>query len=348
MDMSKLLNELSAEEPTDVAEGATTPTLGRPNSPQRDVSVHLTSMSRFFLKPTYAPPMFRFSASRPPPGSDPFASAFVYRPPEPSTFPQEVIEGEFNAVTPEWGKWNCRDIRLKIRSFLGAMNMTQAGFLKVIDVDARLYRRFMALKGPEEGSDNPTYKGAAIFFYRRELKEKEEEALRPKETRSTGVGDTQKKLKLRVKPKEKKRQTTEERQEKAKKARDSKELLRKIEEVELSDVDEEGCVPVYDDCDEIRRKIEEFLGEGLVTKAMFLCALGNVNSNSLRRFMGLRRGAGAANEVYRKAYAFFEKKRILDGEEKTVKRLANEDLQGPEGFPRHGLNMHFMEKVLSR
>ncbi|EGZ18979.1 hypothetical protein PHYSODRAFT_499398 [Phytophthora sojae] len=299
------------------------------------------------LAPSYAPPTFSFSASKPVSfNAASIANALANRPPEPLQFPQEHIENEFDAVDPEWRQWSCRDVRLKIRAFLGSRKMTQAAFLKVIDVDASLYRRFMALKGPDEGGSNPTYKGAAIFFYRREQQEKKEEAMKPKETKRTAAEVNQAKQRLKVKPKEKKRKTAGEREEKAKKARDGKELLRRVEDVELPDVDEEGCVPVYDDCDEIRRKIDEFLVEGMVTKAAFLRALGNVNSNSMRRFMSLNRGAGAANEVYRKAYAFFEKKRILDGEEKTVQRLANEDLQGPEGFPRHGVNMYFIEKVL--
>ncbi|KAE9039472.1 hypothetical protein PR003_g2182 [Phytophthora rubi] len=343
MDMSKLLNSSPVDAPTDVIEAST---IAPPRNQPLGGSVSARPTPNGFLAPSYAPPTFSISASKPFSfNAASIANALANRPPEPLHFPQEYIENEFDAVNPEWRRWNCRDIRLKIRSFLGSMRMTQLAFLKVIDVDARLYRRFMALKGSNQGDGNPTYKGAAIFFYRREQKE-ESEKVKPTETKRTTAEEAQEKLKLKVKTKEKKRKTAEEREEKAKKTRDGKELLRRIEEVELPDVDEEGCVPVYDDCDEIRRKIDEFLREGLVTKAAFLRAMGNVNSNSMRRFMSLRRGAGAANEVYRKAYAFFEKKRIVDGEEKTVKRLANEDLQGPEGFPRHGVNMYFIEKVL--
>ncbi|KAG6612224.1 Major Facilitator Superfamily (MFS) [Phytophthora cinnamomi] len=347
MNMSKLLNDTSPEAPTDVIEPATPPTMAPPYNPPFGASASAILTPNGFLAPSYTPPTFSFSTLKPLSfNAASIANALANRPPEPSQFPQEFVKNEFDAENHEWGQWNCREVRLKIRSFLGSMQMTQAEFLKVIDVDASLYRRFMGVKRLEEGKDNPTYKGAAIFFYRRGQKEKMEEALKPKEMTRTAVEEKREKLQLKVKPKEKKRKTAGERQEKAKKARDGKELLRRIEEVELPDVDEEGCVPVYDDCDEIRTKIDEFMGEGLVTKADFLRALGNVNSNSMRRFMSMRRGAGAANEMYRKAYAFFEKKRILDDEEKTVQRLVNEDLQGPEGFPRYGVNMHFIKKVL--
>ena len=42
--------------------------------------------------------------------------------------------------------------------------------------------------------------------------------------------------------------------------------------------------PVYDDCNEVRRKITAFLRTGRMTQTAFLKALG-VNSNSHRHFM---------------------------------------------------------------
>ncbi|EEY67847.1 uncharacterized protein PITG_18245 [Phytophthora infestans T30-4] len=205
-------------------------------------------------------------------------------------------EEEFDEENPEWSKWNCNQIRTKIRNFLGTKEMTQTAFLKLCDINSNSYYRFMNLKGPYSGCDNQTYEGAAIFFYRREKKEKTEKA----------------KLKA-LKPQDRKRKATE-----------------KIQDVELPDMDEDGTVAVYDDCDEIRKKINFFLGEKTVTKAAFMRALGDINSNSLRSFMNLKRGAGsgAANVVYRTAYIFFEKKRILEGGKKTKKRLDNEKKQG--------------------
>ncbi|EGZ18986.1 hypothetical protein PHYSODRAFT_332706 [Phytophthora sojae] len=237
-------------------------------------------------------------------------------------------EEEFDEENPEWAKWNCQQIRTKIRNFLGTKEMTQTAFLKQCDINSNSYYRFMNLKGPYGGCDNQTYEFAAIFFYRREKKEAEEKA----------------KLKA-MKPNERKRKATEEKEKKPKKSKTGQDLLQKILDVELPDADEDGAVPVYDDCDEIRKKINYFLGEKSVTKAAFLRALGDVNSNSLRTFMNMKRGAGsgAANVVYRTAYAFFEKKRILEGGKKTKKRLENEVKQGPAGFPlRHDNGMRWV------
>ncbi|ETM99029.1 hypothetical protein PPTG_24517 [Phytophthora nicotianae INRA-310] len=43
------------------------------------------------------------------------------------------------------------------------------------------------------------------------------------------------------------------------------------------------------DCDEMRKKINEFLGEKIITQTAFLKALGNVSANSLRSFISLKR-----------------------------------------------------------
>lgn len=184
--------------------------------------------------------------------------------------------------------------------------MTLKDFLKECRVNSSPYYRFMNLKGPDGGASNSTYLGSSLFFYRRERRAKLD--------------------KKKQKTNEKKRKAIEQRAEKAKKAKDGADLLKRIEETQLEEEGEYGYAPVFDDCDEIRKKVSVFLGEKLVAQAAFLKALGNVSANSLRSFMSMKRGArsGAANVVYRTAYVFFEKKRILEGGKKTKKRLDNE------------------------
>ncbi|ETI30107.1 hypothetical protein F443_22771 [Phytophthora nicotianae P1569] len=43
------------------------------------------------------------------------------------------------------------------------------------------------------------------------------------------------------------------------------------------------------DCDEMRKKISEFLGEKIITQTAFLKALAKVSANSLRSFISLKR-----------------------------------------------------------
>ncbi|KAF4134365.1 putative calcineurin is a calcium-dependent protein [Phytophthora infestans] len=211
-------------------------------------------------------------------------------------------------------RYNCNQLRAKIREFLGEKEMTLKEFLEECQVNPGSYYRFMELNGRDRGAGNTTYYGASRFFYRRDRRAKIE--------------------KRKQKANDKKRKASEHREEKAKKARDGLDLLKRIQETVLGDEDENGFPPVYDDCDEIRKKISEFQGEKIVTQAAFLKAMGNVSANSLRSFMSMKRGAGsgAANVVYRKGYVFFEKKRTLEGGNKTKKRLENEKKQGPDGF----------------
>ncbi|KAE8886417.1 hypothetical protein PF005_g6099 [Phytophthora fragariae] len=242
--------------------------------------------------------------------SDTIASALTATASTPVNPPDEEEEYSDDGFDSEDLKYNCNQIRARIRKFLGTKELSLKDFLKECRVNPGPYYRFMNLKGLDGGCSNTTYLGASAFFYRRERRAKLD--------------------KKKQKAADKKRKATDQRDEKAKKKKDGADLLKRIEETQLEDAGE--CV--FDDCDEIRKKISVFLGEKVVTQTAFLKALGNVSANSLRSFMSMKRGAGsgAANVVYRKAYVFFEKKRILEGVKKTKKRLDNEAKQGSDGF----------------
>ncbi|OWY99570.1 hypothetical protein PHMEG_00029405, partial [Phytophthora megakarya] len=156
------------------------------------------------------------------------AAALARPPPETLPFPHQEngSDDEFDEDNPEWAKWNCNQIRNKIRRFLGTKEMTQTAFLKLIDVNSNSYRRFMSYSGPDTGNGNYTFEGASIFFYRLEQKEKEEKA----------------KLKAMT-PKDRKRKATEQKEAKAKRSKDGDELLRRIEEVKVPDMNDDGSVP---------------------------------------------------------------------------------------------------------
>ena len=97
-------------------------------------------------------------------------------------------------------------------------------------------------------------------------------------------------------------------------------------------------VPVYDNCDEIRCKIDRFLLQSGAAKAGFLRAIG-CNADGLIRFRKMEgKGAGASNKVYHNAYRFFEQQRLLDKQPKSEGRLASEARWGgweghPDGYP---------------
>ena len=107
--------------------------------------------------------------------------------------------------------------------------------------------------------------------------------------------------------------------------------------------EEEEEVPVYDTCDDIRRKITEHL-KG-TTQAAFtrdltgMLLYSKVTTAHMTRFMKMKGPkAGGHSPLFYAAYVFFEKLRIKQGKKKrTVKR---ENLEGvwetKGGFPREG------------
>lgn len=131
---------------------------------------------------------------------------------------------------------------------------------------------------------------------------------------------------------EKRKTTTSGSKSTAKKAKTSAaELIERINAVEgvSSDI-------VYDTCPEIVAKIKIFLQRDGMTKASLLKALGNINSNSLNKFLAGKKQDQRGNVTYRNAYAFFEKLRILEGAPKNSARIKNEE-ENPLGFSLEGL-----------
>ncbi|CCM00914.1 uncharacterized protein FIBRA_02960 [Fibroporia radiculosa] len=97
-------------------------------------------------------------------------------------------------------------------------------------------------------------------------------------------------------------------------------------EIVLEGEDEDG-VPVYDDCNEIRRRIR------LLQKQPDFKDIGGINNNSFQRFMKASGPTGGAgNGTYYAAYVYFEKVRIAEGKKTTAKRQRNE-MENPGGFP---------------
>ncbi|KAL7545468.1 hypothetical protein ACHAWF_008819 [Thalassiosira exigua] len=82
---------------------------------------------------------------------------------------------------------------------------------------------------------------------------------------------------------------------------------------------------VFDSCSEVRRKMEAFLLRDGMTKRNLCVALGNINHNSLRRFLSAADQKQSGNAAYRNGYIFFEKLRIMEGKTKSVERLQNEE-----------------------
>ncbi|GMI00720.1 hypothetical protein TrVE_jg11092 [Triparma verrucosa] len=107
-------------------------------------------------------------------------------------------------------------------------------------------------------------------------------------------------------------------------------LLSKVCSIELVDS------RVFDTCDEVRVKALNFVALHKCSRASFLralCQSNPVKPNSWKAFVGFRgEFAGANNRSYYLAYFFLEKLRVLQGEPKSVSRIASEK-KFPNGRP---------------
>ncbi|EMR61343.1 hypothetical protein UCREL1_11736 [Eutypa lata UCREL1] len=204
---------------------------------------------------------------------------------------------------------SCQQIRRKIRDFIDGGNMKVKEFQEAIGVSARSYQNFMSMTGTDKGMNCDTYPAAFKFFKKRELQGLR--ALPPKKAK-TGP-----------------RKNIAE--EKASKTFDTGGLR--------LDGEDRQAVPVYDTCDEVRKKIRAFLKKPDVTQAAFCRAIGDsfpekrsIQSRQLSTFLG-RKGptAGNTSAVFYGSYVFFEKMRMKEGKGKSQFRLEMESIH-PKGM----------------
>lgn len=97
-----------------------------------------------------------------------------------------------------------------------------------------------------------------------------------------------------------------------------------------------GGVPdgiVYDTCPQVVAKIKEFLQRPGMTKALLCQAFGDINNNSMGKFLSGKKQDQCGNVTYREAYVFFEKLRILEGKKKSAARIKNEN-EHPSGVSK--------------
>lgn len=189
-------------------------------------------------------------------------------------------------------------LRHKMKNFVDSGAMKKADFIKALDVNAAAYHRFMGQYGKMAGAGSQVYPQGSAFFKKRELQ---------------GLKDP------RPKPIDKK-------------ARLGAEAAMDVSGIKLDD--EEGdMVPVYDTCDEIRRKICAFMKKHNLTQADFVRGLAKAYTGErslqgalLSRFLGLsgpRQGLNTS--IFYVSYVFSEKLHLRDGKSKTQMREEMKD-----------------------
>lgn len=204
--------------------------------------------------------------------------------------------------------WNANQVRTRIRSYLKSGEMKVGEFQNELAVSSKGYGDFMKQSGPEKGTGSNTYYAAFEFFKKREL---------------AGVKMPRKKVKT------------------AEKATDGKGGDKDKWDVSRVHLDGEQAenVPIFETCDDIRRKINAHLRDAPTTKAGFVRQIAEtfpdppeMAGQHLTAFLGKTGPAnGAENPVFYAAYVYFEKLRIKNKKPKSKKRQEMEEIWGRKG-----------------
>lgn len=206
----------------------------------------------------------------------------------------------------------CNQVRSKIRAYINSGEMKVGEFQDKLGVSSNSYLRFMGQNGVNKGAESATYVAGWLFFKKREM-----------------AG-----LKM---PKKKKAKTADN-DKGGKEANDKDNPADKgskkdaAEEYDVSSIhldgEEEGKVPIFDTCDEIRRKINAHLRASDMSQAAFVREIAKtlpdnskVTSRQMTAFLG-KKGPlkGSDSPACYAAYVWFEKLRIKNGKKKGKKR----------------------------
>ncbi|KAI0113485.1 hypothetical protein F4814DRAFT_421917 [Daldinia grandis] len=193
----------------------------------------------------------------------------------------------------------CNEIRRKVKDFIQGGNMKVGDFQKAIGVSSGAYQRFMNQSGTYKGKDCDTYPKAFTFFKKRELQGlKAVPPKRPRKSESEALD---------------------------------------VSNIKLYGEDTQS-VPVYDTCDEVRKKIRAFLRKPDISQSAFCRAIAEsfpegkrIQPRQLSCFLE-KKGpmSGNTSSVFYGAYVFFEKLRIKEGRPKSEMRQEMEKVH-PNG-----------------
>ncbi|CAK3943836.1 Hypothetical predicted protein [Lecanosticta acicola] len=198
---------------------------------------------------------------------------------------------------------SCDQVRRKIRRFLDSGELNKGQFATAIGVSGKSLNDFLSQVGSMNGSGSATYAGAWEFFKKREI-----------------AG-------LKMPPVKRAKQSS------ASPALDISGILLTGEAFDN--------VPIYESCDEVRKKINAHLAKPGVTQAQFcrdLAAQYHSETKKIqsKQLVGFRskKGPWAGNTsiVCYTAYVYFEKLRLAEGRPKSEHR------QGMEAVHPAGLD----------
>lgn len=223
-------------------------------------------------------------------------------------------------------------IRNELQRYIDTSGRTQKDILEEMGVNSNSFRRFMnpkTYKNSWSAIENSTYMAAGRLLARVKHEEKENKKKAKKQTAATKRKAKDDAAATPLPPAEKKVKTSGSNKSASEKRAEAEEWMRRVVETSAP-----GADIIYDSCPQVVKKIKDCLYKNKgVTKASFCrIALEGTNNNSLARFLAGKKQDQQGCIVYKLAYCFFEKLRIMEGKPKSKERLKNEQEQGPDGF----------------
>ncbi|KAI1138376.1 hypothetical protein F5Y05DRAFT_37610 [Hypoxylon sp. FL0543] len=217
---------------------------------------------------------------------------------------------------------SCQTVRNRINKLLNAGIMTKTEFSKAIGSGTNSVSSFLKQTGTTGGRNSCVYFNAWAWFRQREVaKLKMPDVKKRKSQEASAVNpDAGSSNPATVAPR-----------------------VIDISQIHL-DGEETDSVPIYDTCDEIRKKINGHLKSPEMTQAQ-LCRnlydqlhapkVKGIQSGQLTDFLRAKGSkAGVKSTVFYAAYVYFEKLRIAQGKPKSSHREAMENIWGRDGLDR--------------
>ncbi|KAI3327226.1 hypothetical protein HD806DRAFT_486457 [Xylariaceae sp. AK1471] len=223
---------------------------------------------------------------------------------------------------------SCNAVRGRINKLLDSGIMNKTEFIKAIGGNSNSLNRFLQASGPMGGSGSSVYYNAWAWFRQREVAK-------------VKMPDVKKRQKLEL---DNAASTAGPSSSTSTTAKTAATSLPDISGIHLPG-EETDNVPVYDTCDEIRKKINAHLKTPGLTQTQFCRDLyaqlnapkcKGIQSKQLADFRAMKGSrTGARSSVFYAAYVYFEKLRIAQSKPKSAHRETMEELwAGQRGFSR--------------
>lgn len=254
---------------------------------------------------------------------------------------QTLVDAEARlraAVNGKISGWESpNDVKHKLKAFVDSGELRIEALCQQLKVSEDDYKRFIAMRSERDNMGSIVYHNGREFLNDREKRGLHTTPAAKKQRRDSAQGSSP-----------------------ATRKNSPREQTKNSGPSDISDIHLEGeeheRVPIFDTCNDVRRKINAHLKKFAMSQTQFARDLNEhvaVADNVDQRKIGLflkKSGAndGAKSPIFYAAYVYFEKLRIKDGKDKTKTRKEMEEVWGARGMSRDvDKNTRYVNSVFS-